>query len=281
MKKRFFLIFILLNLFFVLAGCGNSPYSIEREYWYLQNRAKKIFVNPDASPNRQVNKIISALNNFAKRHPDTSLEISAEFSIANLYIAKKEYSLARQQLQNIIVKHNNLDSVCSEALFLTGNSYELEDKWPQALLKYNEVTSRYPVTKRGMDVPLYIAQYYKTKYQPDKMREAYNQAANHYVRLSQANLDTKLGFTAVLLATEAKFAIKDFQGCINIFDSVVKNYKNEDMQASAMMNMALIYLNGFKDKTKTKETLQSLINNYPKNRIVNNAKKFLKELEKK
>ncbi len=281
MPRKLLLVFILLNFLFVLAGCGKDPYAIEREFWYLQKKAKSVYLNPDASPNRQVNKIVNALNNFAKRNPNTTLEISAEFSIASLYIAKKEFSMARQQLQNMLIKHKDSDLVSSEVLFFIGNSYELEDKWPQALSKYKDIINRYPTTKRGLEVPLYIAQYYKIKYQPDKMKEAFNDAADHFIGLSQTYRDKPLGFTAILLAAESKYAVKDYQGCINVFDSALNTYTDKDMRASAMMNKALMYFNGLKDKAKTKETLQRLINDYPKNKLAENARKFLKELEKK
>jgi len=280
MKRKFFLIFLLLNLSFVLAGCGNTPYSIEREYWYLQRKANKIFVNPDASPTRQVNRVINSLSSFAKKHPNTSLEVSAEFSIASIYIIKKEYSFARKQLNYILNKHKELPGVCSEALFLIGNTYELDDKWGQALVKYKEVVSIYPNTRRGLDVPFYIAQYYKSKYQPDKMMEAYREAAVHYEGLSMANKDSPLGYSTALLAVQAKIEVKDIPGGIATLNLIISNYKNPEMQANALMNIALLYVKT-KDNLKAKEILKRVVNDYPKSRLVKDAQRFLKELDKK
>lgn len=280
MKRKLSLIFIILNFLFVLIGCGNSQYSIEREYWYLQQKAKKIFINPDASPARQVNRAVSSLINFAKRHPNTPLEISAEFSIASIYIVKKEYALARKQLGYVLNKHKKLPRVCSEAIFLIGNTYELDNKWDQALANYKEVINRYPNTERGLNLPLYIAQYYKAKYQPDKMLEAYREAAVHYEGISQTNRDTALGYSTALLAVETKLTAKDTQGAINTLNSLISTYKNPEMQASALMNIALIHVSN-KDSANAKLSLKRLINDYPKSRLVKDAQRFLKELDKK
>lgn len=277
---RIKLLLILLLSTLIINGCGKDQYSIEREYWYLQKRAKKILLNPDASPPRQLNKVVNALNNFIIKYPKSPLEVSAEFSIAGLYIVKKEFLLARGQLQRILVKHKNSDNICSEALFLIGNTYQSDDKWGQALLKYKEVITRYPLTLRGLDLPLYIGQYYKLKYQPDKMMEAYREATVHYDGISQSNQDTALGYRIVLLTVEAKLAAKDTQGAINTFNYVISNYKDAETRASALMNIALLYAKT-KDNSKAKETLQRLINNYPKSRLIKNARKFLGELEKK
>lgn len=280
MKRKLFLIFIFLNLLFVLAGCGNDPYVIERQYWYLQKKAKKIFVNPEATPNRQVNKIVRELNNFAKKYPNSTLEVSAEFSIASIFIVKKEYASARKQLQLMLNKYKNAPNICSEAVFLMGNTYELDGKWELALANYKRVMDKYPATKRGLDTPLYIAQYYKTKYQPDKMIEAFRNAAVHYDAISQSNPDTSLGYSTALLAVQAKLATKDIQGGIVTFNSIITNYKDTAMQASALMNIALIYISA-KDNAQAKKTLNRLINNYPKSKILGNAKKLLEEINEK
>jgi len=80
------------------------------------------------------------------------------------------------QLNTIIGKHSESGGICAEATFLIGNSYQIQDKWGLALGQYKKVIQEYPITLRGIDIPIYIAQYYKAKYQPDKMMAAYQEA---------------------------------------------------------------------------------------------------------
>jgi len=105
------------------------------------------------------------------------------------------------------------------------------------------------------------------------MIEAYKEAVVHYEGISQANRDTSLGYTTTLLAVEASLATKDTQGGIDILNAVINTYKDAEMQASALMNIALIHVNA-KDYTKAKETLQRLIIGYPKSRLVKMPRNF-------
>lgn len=279
MRKAALLVLIILS--FVIAGCGNDRYVMEKRFWQAQKQMESIFQNPDASPPRELARIVNIQEAFSKKYPKTTLAVAAQFNIARLYIVKKEYSKARQQLQKIMQAYSRAPIVITEAIFLIGNSYEIEDKWSLALEQYKKIMQRYPTTRRGLDIPLYLGQHYKVKYQPDKMIAAFKDASAHYMKLSQQYSDTPFGYTTGILAVNCYVAVNDWQNALSTLDAMAQQYRFKMPVDALYMEMAGVYLRGFKDKGKAKEMLGKVLKEYPKGRYYKAAEAFLKELNKK
>jgi TolA-binding protein len=276
---------ILVVLSFVFAvnffsGCGSDQYAIERKFWYTQKQANSIFKNPHTSPPQELERIISVLNDFIKKFPDNKLSVQQEFTIGRLYIVKEQYKEARSYFEKVIAKHSAENSICSDALFLIGNSYQLENKWNMALESYKKIMAQYPTTSKGLDVPLYIANYYETKYQPEKMIEAYKEAIGYYNNLAAKYPDTLFGFIVSSMSAQCYVALKDWARAIESFNALIAKYKDKVSVDQALMNLSIIYKEELKDKDKAKEYLEKLNKDYPKSRFKSMATAMLKELNK-
>ena len=261
-----------------LFGCGNDQFAIEKEFWRLQKQASKIFTNPDATPPRELETAVNKFNTFANKYSQNYLAIEAEFNIARLYLAKKEFGIARDKLNAIVKKHIKSAVVCSEAEFLIGNSYELANNWDLALQQYKKLIQDYAVTPRGLGLPIYIAQQYKTKYQPDKMLEAYQEAITHYRELALKYPDSQLAYNAHSLVVKCYIVIKDWQNAVNSLKAMIEKYKGKVALDGVLMDMALIYDKQLNDKVKAREALEQLKKEYPQSRLVKAATTLLSKL---
>lgn len=279
--KKIFALIIFICAFTVLSGCSPDHYVIEKLYWHAQKQAGQIFKNPHASPPKELERAVSALNKFIHDHPQNNLSIDAEFTIARLYIVKEEYDKARAQLKMLLDKYSKSETICSEAVFLIANSYEIENKWDLAIGKYKKIMQEYPKTLKGLSAPIYIAQHYKVKYQPDKMLAAYQEAAAHYKALAKEYPDSPLAYNAYTLTAECYIEIKDGQNTIDTFNTIIRNFKGKFNLDAVLLNMALTYENVLKDTVKAKETLQTLLKDYPHSRLIKTAETLLKEQDKK
>ena len=278
---RIKLLSILLLSTFIISGCGNDQYSIERRYWYLQKKVQKIAVNPESSPPQELTRVVSLLDNFAKQYPKNILGVSAEFSIAGLYIVKQEFSQARAQLQHIIIKYKDSKKICSEATFLIGNSYELQDKWSSALEQYRKLMQDYTETIKGLEIPIYIAQHYKTKYEPDKMIAAFGEAISYYKAIAAKHPVTPLSFNLDMLVAQCYSEIKDWQSAINTLNSMLTTYNGKASFEEILLSLSSIYSQKLNNPTKAIEVLEVLLKEYPKSRYANSAKEMIKRLSAK
>jgi len=279
--KRIFCFSVIICAFIFLAGCGSDQYAVEKEYWWLQRQVSRVFKNPNASPPNEVERAVDKLQKFSDKHPKTILGVESEFNIARLYIVKQEYEKARAYLKSLMDKYKESKAMLSELLFMLGNSYEIEDKWSQALEQYNQILREYSLTVRGFEIPIYIAQHYKAKYQPDKMVAAYQEAIGHYRKLAAENAESPLGFKAKALVAQTYIFLSDWQNAVTALQETIEKYKDKISMDGLMMDMALIYNRELKDKIKAKEVLQKLLAEYPDSQLVKTATDFLKELDKK
>lgn len=274
-------IFVIIFAAVILSGCANDNYQIEKRYYRLQKQVSLIFKNPEVSPKKELDRSVNALNNFIKKYPENKLVLDAEFTIARLYIVKKEYEKARSQLNNMLAKYSSSEEICSEIIFLKGNSYEIQDKWGAANAQYQKIIQQYPVTVRGLSTPVYVAQHYKIKYAPDLMNAAYQEAIAHYNVLINNYPNSKLGYMLLQLVTQSYLEIKDWQGAANTLNSMLANYKDKVEPAGIMLSLANIYSQKLQNSFKATEILETLIKEYPKSKLTDNALKLLKELQKK
>lgn len=273
------LVCVLFALSFLLAGCGQDQYATERQYYWAQKHAEKIFRNPQATPPNQLQRVIKEFARFAEKHPRSNLGVDAEFTIARLYLAKEEFEKARQQLKKILDAYSQHPNTCSEAVFLMGNSYELQNNWDLALAQYRKIMESYPTTLRGIDIPLYIMQHYKAKLQPDKMREAARQAIEYYNGLAARYPRSPFAFRVRLLVGQCYMELKEWHNAIATFEDVIESFKDKTSMDGVMMDIATIYARELKDKEKAAEALQRLMKEYPKSRLGPIARNMLKNLK--
>lgn len=271
--KKTFVTAVLLSIF--LLGCGDDRYLTEKQYYHTLKQAEKIFKNPNATPPNELKKVIYSFSGFSRKFPRSKLAVDAEFNIARLYIVKEEYENARAQLKRILDTYSKVGSVCSEAVFLTGNSYQIENKWNLALTQYKKIMRDYPATLRGINVPIYVMQYYKAKFQPDKMADATREAISHYNALAERYPGSLLAYQSQLLTAECYAVLKEWQNVIDTLNDLVEKYHNKVNMDGALMNIAMIYSKELKDNRKAKEILQRLIKDYPKSKLIKAAESII------
>jgi TolA-binding protein len=279
MRKSLLIVFVVSLL--VLTGCGNDEYAVEKRYWQAKKQAEKVFNNPTATPPSELEKVVKSFTVLTQRYPKTKVALDAEFTIARLYLVTQEFDNARTQLRMILNKYNKVSSICAEAMFLIGNSFQLQDKWGTALEQYKKIMQEYPVSLKGLDVPIYIAQYYKIKYQPEKMRDAYKAAIAHYTALAQKYANTPLSYIVDKLSAQCYVALKDWQEAIDSYRAMAKTYKGKVEMSDILMDTALIYYRELKDVEQAKQALEELLKDYPKSRLAKAAASLLKQMEKK
>ncbi len=267
--------------FVMLSGCQiDDQYAMERQYWQVQKQAERIFDNPHASPPNELERVVRLLKKFAEEYPQVGLAVNAEFTIARLYIVKEEYDKAREELRSLLGEHTDSQSISSEALFLIGNTYELEDKWSLALPEYKRIMREHSATPRGLGIPIYIAQHYKLKYQPDKMVDALQEAVEHYRRLADKYAASPLGFRGYSLVAQCYVLLKDWQSVINTLNIIVDRYKDRINVDGVLMDLALVYRRQLNDGAKAKEVLERLIRDYPESKLLNMATALIEEIDK-
>ncbi len=278
--KKYLLLVLLLCAGLLLNGCVEDQYAVEKRFWRLKKQAEQIFKNPAVSPPNELKRAVDSLDAFIARYPKNVLALEARFLAAKLYLAKKDFNSGRQRLQKILEEYKAMKPVCAEARFLIATSYQLQDNWPLALEQFRAVYREYPLTERGFEAPLYIAMYYKSKFMPEKMVEACEEAVSHFRGLMAAEKNPNVAFRAYNYIGSCYVAMKRWPEAISNLRAMDAAFKDKLDTGNLHINIALIYANELKDNARAKETLNAFIRDYPKSRFVKSAQKLLATIEK-
>lgn len=213
MKKTILLlVVILIGLFIVLAILGSrGEYAAEKMYYDAARVAEKIAANPDVVPPKSIDYIERKLKTLLKKFPNTEVAKTVDIKLAEFYIAFKKYDLAIAQLDAVVKKHAKNKTMLSMAYFLKGLAYERQDKWADALKQYEIVRDNYTETQVGLQVPVYIGNYYMAKGREADARQAYGEAIQFYTKLEKDNSGKPLGYMAALYVIQAYMRADNFE----------------------------------------------------------------------
>jgi TolA-binding protein len=275
LKSKVIIFFLFACVF--ISGCADDQYSVERKYYRAQKQAEKIFLNSKSSPSNEVERVVSMLEGFADKYPNTTFSVDAQFLVARIYLVKEEYEKSRGKLRQIMSKYPNSGILNSEALFLIGNTYERQDKWDQALNEYRILMEEYATAPKGLSTPMYIIQHYKEKFQPEKMRSAVDDAIFRYNGLIQKFPNSTVAVQSYALISASYRVISDWANSIKTLNTMVEKFSGKINMDSVLMDIALIYKKELRDSAKSKEVLERLIKEYPKSRFANLAKALLEK----
>lgn len=147
MKKRLFLVIILVILNGFLSGCGPDQYTKERSLWYLHRQVNNILMRPAWTPPREVDRVIARLKQIVNEDPNTEIALWQEFHIGHLYRARGKFDEAREQYNEILNKYKENIDIVAEAILHIGYAYEIQDNVELARGQYNRVINDYPQSK--------------------------------------------------------------------------------------------------------------------------------------
>lgn len=290
MKKNYLAIFLSLVIIFLSACSDNDYYLIEKRYYRIKKEAGRIYDNPLGSPPKELERVVGLFRDFSKKSPNNNLSLDAEFQIANLYAVKEEYNKARSQLKAIINKYPKTQSITTEAIFLTGNTYQAQDNWNAALGEYKKIIQQYPISIKGLQMPIYIANYYQLRHEPEKMISAYQEAVRHYKSLTSDKNDPRLNYLLFRLLVRCHVELKEWENALADYHAMLAEFMDKIIVTPAgkirlsmdgvLIDMAFIYARELKQKDKAKEMLALLVKNYPRSIFRKSAERFLKELDK-
>ena len=226
MKKLvIILIFILIAVYVALSVLGSGgEYAAEKLFYRAMKINSSIAANPDVVPPKLIDDIESKMKRLLQKYPDTEIAKTANIKLVEFYVAYKKYDQALIQLDKVIKKYEKNPGILSMAYFLKGVAYEKQDKWPSALKEYHVVRDNYRDTQLGMQMPLYIANYYSRKGREVQAQEAYGEAVRFYENIQRENSGKALGYMASLFLIQTYIKSENFESAGRVVEETLNKY---------------------------------------------------------
>lgn len=200
-----------------------GSYVIEQKLWKINRQFSLIARDPSVVPEEKFRDVAAQYEHIIKKYPESKLMEGVRLYLGDLYMLKKDYATARVKYGEIVKLSPN-KGMAAEATRRIGKTYETQGNWAQAYTIYQSVIQDYPLSKAGLDMPLYLAQYFKMKNDYQNAVDSYDFALKYYKNLSSKQANTNLEFEILRRITECYIDQKRWSEAIGALAEVLNKY---------------------------------------------------------
>lgn len=246
-----------------MIGCSGGDYEAEKLYWKANKMYVKVLKDPQNAKPQDYENIIVAYQKIVFKFPRWVFAPRAQLTIGQLYAMQNDTVKAKAEYEKVLKHFPSDQNSCAGALFAIGKIYEFENKWDNALENYNKIVSDYPNTYAAFQVPLYIAQYYKSKGLEQKAQSAYKDAIAQYSKIIEEHPNTFAALTAQNFIIAALIEQQKWDEVLKNLRNLADSYPGTPVAAESLNTMAGIYANQLNQPEKGAEVLKELLEKFP------------------
>ncbi|MDD5680908.1 MAG: hypothetical protein PHI59_06685, partial [Candidatus Omnitrophica bacterium] len=194
-----------------------------------------------------------------QKYPASNTAKAAHLALAEFYILHKKYDRAVSTLNTIINKAGKEETLLlSQAYFLRGNAYEIQNQWNKALQEYTILRDKYTDTPLGLQMSMYIAAYYARIGQEEKANTALREAAVFYEKLARDNKGKVIGYRALNLLRDAYLNLKEYEKAGEAVSNTINDYFSQAALVEQLPYVDAIYVSTLKTPEKAVEIYKSI-----------------------
>lgn len=276
------LIAILAGLYIVLAVLGSrGEYTAEKLYYDVIRAGNKIAANPDVVPPKLIDYIEVKMKTLLQKFPNSEVAKAVDIKLAEFYIGNKKYDPAIAHLDKVIKKYEKNRVMLSMAYFLKGVAYEKQDKWADALKQYHIVCDNYPDTQIGLQVPIYIGNYYIMKGRESDAKQAYDEAIQFYKKLEKENSNKPLGYMASLFAIQTYMRTDNFEAAAAGIEENLNKYSSPMTLGQMIPLIESVIVTKLNNPERAIAIYKSILEKSKDPRLNNALEKRIKQLSEK
>ena len=270
MKKFYALsIFVLVLL---SSGCA-SRYPAEKLYWQANQAAKAIIKGRplDKINSQDYEKIIVGYRRLAEKYPLEPLSAQSQFIIAQIYILQNQFPKAEEELVRITQNFSQNAEIASQAQFIIGNLYERRGNWEKAALEYEKVSGLFPLSRIGLKIPLYLAEYYQRNKDEDGADKAYGEAIKYYKKFINEYSGTSVSAMLKDYLAMAYASQGSWDKAVDVWQAIVDEYPQSPIGETRLFAIGETYSRQIKDLQKAIDTYEDFVKRNPASKIIRHA----------
>jgi len=284
--KKTLIVFVgvLVAIFIVLTAIDSSDYKLEKKVWRLQQKYKTLTPDPEMVPDQEFDSLIANYRSLIDGYGHSELAPRIYIQISRVYFLKKDYVNARTSLEQAMKKFGDEPSVVAEFLANIGKCYEAEKKSEEALSIYRSIIKDYPMTPQGLNLPLYMAEYYNRLDRPQDSAKQLRMAAEFYRQMAKQQPNSRLEFDSLKFLSTAYMAQKQWQPAVNALKDILMNYAHPsyiDQKSLFMLirSINVLCLQRLGDYDQPKKIFRQFIVTHPDHILNNTLEGVIKGVE--
>ncbi len=263
------LIVILVLVFALLAFLGRDvERSAEKLFYKAMKARQQISENPDVAPPAIVNDVESNLKSIIERYPESDTAKNARMTLVEFYIEREKYKEALPLIDEIVKREKENAAALSKAIFYRGLCLERQGKWTLALIEYTRLQNEYKDTPVGLQIPLYIGNYYSQEGRYAEANTAYEQALVFYSNLTKEYEGKNLGYMAMTLLRETYVKLERYTKAGEVIQDIIDTYPAEQTFIQQLPHIELVYVTELKQPGKAVEIFKNILSKTKDVRII-------------
>lgn len=201
---------------------------------------------------------------FIRIYPEERITPSAYLGLGLTLYEMGKYQQARETVKEIAEKSASQKTVLIDASYLTALCLEKENKWEQALGRFNLIQASFPGAEKSFEAALYIANYYKTKGEEKLATDAFRRAEDYI--LKYANPETS---NEVMACKAMGYLVRCYTEAGNLPKAIetltILHEKHRGLPEGklASLRLADLYENALGDNAKAALWLDAFIQDNP------------------
>ena len=260
--------------------CYDKEYQAEKIYYNAARSLRAVQANPEVVTTAMLEPAVRGLSRVISKYPDTNMSKIAYINLAELYLTDKKYDKVTETVDTFIKAYPDAGAMLARAYFLKGAALEKQGKWTEALSEYNLIKEKYVNTPIGLQIPVYIAQYYEKNKSPEKAQKAYEEAIVFYEKVETDNKGQILGYAATNILFEVYMKLARYEDAGRVVESTIKNYSSLVATTQYLPYVDEVFVKILKRPDKAIEIYQYIIANTNVDRLKEMLEKKVDQLRK-
>jgi len=271
---------VLIVIFLILSILGkDTEYDAEKLLFTAAKRYETILSNPDVIPPHIISSVESTLKKVMQNYPETKSAHKAYLRLMELYYADKKYDAAIAAADEVMQKYSYSTISVSKALFLKASCYKEKGEWNKALSELAILKRKYINTSLGLQVPIYIANYYKNKGDQQKAQKAFTEAISFYGNLKDNYTGTPLGYVSANILVQIHITLENYEEAGKVIKENVSDYPSTTTLAQQMAFVDLVFVKTLKRPEEALEIYERIKETTESSRLKEFLQTKIDELE--
>ena len=203
---------------------------------------------------------------------------TADVALAVGDIRATHYSRGRERLESVIAGFSDEEAVAATATYHIARSFELEERWDEAIPYYRTLSTRYPSTMYGLTAPLHVAGHYTEMGEDAAAATALSGAGDAYERVIRDFVGTPAELVARNNLVETRLRQGLWRQAAEAIVESAERFPESSSTAAMLIQAADLYSTRLGDDDFARNLLESVVRLYPGEPAGDAAQQKLDEL---
>ena len=274
--------FALIAIFISLSLADTDDYALEKQLWRMDKVFTVIAHAPENVTGQKFGRTIDKYQQLIKKFPRARQIPIVYLQIGRLYKLQGQRVEARTHFQIILDKYPQSANFGAAALFEICKTYEEEGRAAQAISAYQEILERYPLSNIGLDIPLYIVDYYRRIGENRKAEMAVKNAIIFYQKMAESSEFSNENLKILRKLATAYVFDEDWVSALKALERLFLEFGEElgpkalDGVIKSINSIAVMQL---KDYDRAIDIYQKFVQKSPEEALTPKVKEIIRALE--